>query len=97
MAVLTLSHVSKRFAHGPVLDDISVFVRPRCCSPPVYLLSYGERTKLALALLVSTGATLLLLDEPASHLDPLAREHIEAALIDGGRVQEVEDRQRRSR
>ncbi len=46
----------------------------------VHRPSYGERTKLALALLVSTGATLLLLDEPTSHLDPLAQERIEAAL-----------------
>jgi hypothetical protein len=25
MAVVTMSHVSKRFAHGPVLDDGSMF------------------------------------------------------------------------
>jgi ATPase subunit of ABC transporter with duplicated ATPase domains len=44
------------------------------------LLSYGERTKLALAMLVGAGATLLLLDEPTSHLDPLSQERIEGAL-----------------
>jgi ATPase subunit of ABC transporter with duplicated ATPase domains len=47
---------------------------------PVRLLSYGERTKLALAMLVGAGATLLLLDEPTSHLDPLSQERIEGAL-----------------
>jgi len=47
---------------------------------PVAHLSFGERMKLALALLVGGGATLLLLDEPTSHLDPISQERIEAAL-----------------
>ncbi len=45
-------------------------------------LSYGERAKLALAILVASGANLLLLDEPTSHLDAPAVERIEAALAD---------------
>jgi ATPase subunit of ABC transporter with duplicated ATPase domains len=45
-------------------------------------LSYGERAKLALAILVASGANLLLLDEPTSHLDGAAIERIEAALAE---------------
>ena len=43
-------------------------------------LSYGERARLALAILVAGGANLLLLDEPTSHLDGDAIERIETAL-----------------
>jgi ATP-binding cassette subfamily F protein 3 len=45
-------------------------------------LSYGERSKLALAILVASGANFLLLDEPTSHLDVSAVERIESALAD---------------
>ncbi|HEY8600427.1 MAG TPA: ABC-F family ATP-binding cassette domain-containing protein [Thermomicrobiales bacterium] len=45
-------------------------------------LSYGERAKLALASLVASGANLLLLDEPTSHLDGAAIERIESALAE---------------
>ena len=43
-------------------------------------LSYGERARLALALLVLRGANVLLLDEPLNHLDLQAREQFEEAL-----------------
>ena len=43
-------------------------------------LSYGERARLMLALLVLRGNTLLLLDEPLNHLDIQAREEFEQAL-----------------
>jgi ATP-binding cassette, subfamily F, member 3 len=45
-------------------------------------LSYGERSKLGLAILVASGANFLLLDEPTSHLDLSAVERIEQAMID---------------
>jgi ATPase subunit of ABC transporter with duplicated ATPase domains len=45
-------------------------------------LSYGERSKLALAILVASGANVLLLDEPTSHLDVSAVERIESALAE---------------
>jgi ATPase subunit of ABC transporter with duplicated ATPase domains len=45
-------------------------------------LSYGERAKLSLAILVASGANLLLLDEPTSHLDLSALERIESALAE---------------
>ena len=43
-------------------------------------LSYGERSRLALALLVLDGCNLLLLDEPLNHLDIGSREQFESAL-----------------
>lgn len=43
-------------------------------------LSYGERARLALALLVARGSNFLLLDEPINHLDIPSRSRFEEAL-----------------
>ena len=43
-------------------------------------MSYGERTRLELALLVAQGCTFLLLDEPINHLDIPSRARFEQAL-----------------
>jgi ATP-binding cassette subfamily F protein 3 len=43
-------------------------------------ISYGERARLMLAILVLQGTNLLLLDEPLNHLDIEAREAFEQAL-----------------
>ena len=48
---------------------------------PVHSLSYGERARLALGVLVLEGCNLLLLDEPINHLDIPSRENFERALI----------------
>ena len=47
---------------------------------PVGSLSYGERARLALALLVAQGCNFLLLDEPINHLDIPSRTRFEQAL-----------------
>jgi ATP-binding cassette, subfamily F, member 3 len=47
---------------------------------PAQSLSYGERARLELALLVAQGCTFLLLDEPINHLDIPSRARFEQAL-----------------
>jgi ATP-binding cassette subfamily F protein 3 len=73
-AVAPLSETDARsFLHRYLFGGETVFRRASD-------LSYGERARLALALLVLRGATFLLLDEPLNHLDLPSREGFEEAL-----------------
>ncbi len=61
---------------------------------PIKELSYGERARLILATLVSSGSNFLLLDEPINHLDIPSRQRFEQALkeFDGTILMVVHDR-----
>jgi ATP-binding cassette subfamily F protein 3 len=63
----------RNFLHFFLFAGDEVFVK-------VSSLSFGERARLMLALLVAQGCNFLLLDEPVNHLDIPSRERFEQAL-----------------
>jgi ATP-binding cassette subfamily F protein 3 len=64
---------ARSFLHYFLFAGDEVFI-------PVERLSFGERSRLALALLAVRGCNFLLLDEPTNHLDIPARESFERAM-----------------
>jgi ATPase subunit of ABC transporter with duplicated ATPase domains len=55
-------------------------LRPDRVNRPLRELSGGERSKVALARVLASGANLLLLDEPTNHLEIEAQTALEQAL-----------------
>ncbi len=64
---------ARSFLHYFLFAGDEVFV-------PTGRLSFGERSRLALALLAVQGCNFLLLDEPINHLDIPSRERFERAM-----------------
>ena len=64
---------ARGFLHYFLFAGDEVFV-------PVGQLSFGERSRLVLALLAVRGCNFLLLDEPINHLDIPSRESFERAM-----------------
>jgi ATP-binding cassette subfamily F protein 3 len=64
---------ARSFLHYFLFTGDEVFV-------PVERLSFGEKSRLALASLVAQGCNFLLLDEPLNHLDIPSRESFERAI-----------------
>jgi ATP-binding cassette subfamily F protein 3 len=64
---------TRTFLHYFLFSGDDVFI-------PIGDLSYGERARLTLAVLVAQGCNLLLLDEPINHLDIPSRERFEQAM-----------------
>ncbi len=58
----------------------SVLLKEEDIDKKVFMLSGGERAKLALAVFETENGNVLLLDEPTNHLDLQARESLEDAL-----------------
>jgi len=74
LSKVSMSHTEARnFLHYFLFAGEEVF-------RPIGDLSYGERVRLMLAILVARGANLLVLDEPINHLDVPSREQFEQAL-----------------
>lgn len=82
-----LSVVDNLWQVAPELDDTQVrsvlgsfLFSGDDADKPASVLSGGEKTRLALAMLVVSAANVLLLDEPTNNLDPASRAEILKAL-----------------
>ena len=75
----------KKYFHQFYIDDLLVIpsweeVKEEDMDKKIFMLSGGERAKLALAVFECENGNVLVLDEPTNHLDLQARESLEAAL-----------------
>jgi ATP-binding cassette subfamily F protein 3 len=68
---------ARTYLHRFLFSGDEVFTRNEA-------LSFGQRSRLALAKLILRGVNLLVLDEPLNHLDIASRERFEAALAGFG-------------
>ncbi|GAA2237141.1 MULTISPECIES: ABC-F family ATP-binding cassette domain-containing protein [Kitasatospora] len=76
-----LSAAAPHLDHGEVRQVLGAFLfTGDDADKPARVLSGGEKTRLALAGLVHSGANVLLLDEPTNNLDPASRGEVLAAV-----------------